>query len=536
MFKYTKRIIAAFVCLTVLFSLCGCGGKSVMDTISNLGKDKEPEPIDEIGFTVPYIRTDSLDPYKLTNSMNKYISSLIYDSLFKVDETFKETAVIAESYTVADKKLTVKIKNGLKFTDGTPLTANDVVYSFNQAKASVTYAAYLENIDSASTDSTYTAAFTLRNTDKSEAANLIFPIVKKGSYDKTASEDIQTDSDDEESTTTASGGGYTSKIPVGSGRYTFVTNSESKYLQYNKSRLGGYNPKYAKIGLIDISASESFSSLFELNKIDFYCDNFDSGKYTKFTKISNNIELTNLVYLGINSQDSVLSEPKVRRAISLALNRAELASDAFAGCAVASALPFHPSYYKLKGCTLPTLNQKTDSAIELLEDVGYSKINDSGARYNENKVMDLTLLVNSENDFRRSLARGIQQALEKIGINVTIREASYSDYASSISSDSFDMYIGETELPNSFGLSRFFSTDGGLRYGIAEKSETARIYNKYLGGQADMQKLIGTFSDELPFIPIAFRQGITVSSDKITSEIKTVPGDCFANIDEWTAQ
>ena len=114
MFKYTKRIIAAFICLTVLFSLCGCGGKSVIDTISNLGKDKEPEPIDEIGFTVPYIRTDSLDPYTLTKSMNKYISSLIYDSLFKVDDTFKETAVIAESYTVADKKLTVKIKNGLK--------------------------------------------------------------------------------------------------------------------------------------------------------------------------------------------------------------------------------------------------------------------------------------------------------------------------------------------------------------------------------------------------------------------------------------
>ncbi len=534
MLKYTKKIIAAFVCIAILFSLCGCGGKSVMDTISNLGKEKEPEPLDEIGFTVPYMRTDSLDPYKLTNSMNKYISGLIYDSLFTVDETFKETAVIAESYTVADKTLTVKIKSELKFTDGTPLTANDVVYSFDQAKTSVTYAAYLENIDSAATDSTYIVTFALKNTDSSEAANLIFPIVKKGSYDEDTSDNTQTD--DEESTTTASGGGYTSKIPVGSGRYTFVTNSESKFLQYNKSRLGGYNPKYAKIGLIDISASESFSSLFELNKIDFYCDNFDSGKYTKFTKISDNVELTNLVYLGINSQNSVLSEPKVRRAISLALNRAELASDAFAGCAVASALPFHPSYYKLKGCTLPTLNQKTDSAVQLLEDVGYSKINTSGARYNEDKVMNLTLLVNSENDFRRSLARGIQQALEKININVTIREVSYSDYASSISGDSFDMYIGETELPNSFGLSRFFSTDGGLRYGISEKSETARIYNKYLSGQADMQKLIGTFSDELPFIPIAFRQGITVSSDKITSEIKTNPGDCFANIDEWTAQ
>lgn len=536
MLKYTKRIIAFFVCAVMLFTLCACSsGKTVMDTISNLGKTKETEPIDEIGFTAPYLRTDSLDPYKASNSMNKYISHLIYDSLFGVDSSFKETAIIADSYTISDKSLTVKIKSGLKFTDNSPLTSKDVVYSFKQAKDSIAYAAYLENIDSADASGDNAVTFMLKSSDGSEAANLVFPIVKNGSYDEESTDNTDT-GDDEESTTASSSGGYTSKIPVGSGRYTFVTSGETKYLQYNKDRLGGYNPKYAKIGLVDISASESFSSLFNLSKIDFYCDNFDSGKYTKFTKISSNIELTNFVYLGINSQNSVLSEPKVRRAIALALNRTELASDAFAGCAVATSLPFHPSYYKLSGCTLPTLNIKTDNAENLLDEVGYSKINSSGARYNEDKVMNLTLLVNSENDFRRSMARGIQQALEKINIKVTIREVSYSDYASAITGESFDMYIGETELPNNFSLLRFFSSEGGLRYGISEKSETAKVYTKYLSGQADIQKLIGTFSDELPFIPLAFRQGITVKSDKIKSDIKTVPGDCFANIDEWTAQ
>lgn len=540
MLKYTRKIVAAFVCVAVLFSLCGCnGGKSVIDTISNLGSKKEAEPIDEIGFTVPYMRADSLDPYKLTNSMNRYVSRLIYDSLFGVDESFREVAIIADSYTVSGKALTVKIKTGLKFTDGTPLTSEDIVYSFNTAKESLSYAPYLENIGQAQADGTCSVVFSLLMPDSSEAANLIFPIVKNGSYTDNGNGDEYPASEDdgeESATVPSSDTGYTSKIPVGSGRYTFVSNSESKYLMYNKDRIGGFSPRYAKIGLVDISASETFSSLFDLNKIDFYCDNFDSGKYTKFTKVSDNVALTNFVYLGVNSQDSILSEPKVRRAIALALDRTELASVSFAGCAVPTALPFNPSYYKLTGCTLPTLNIKTDNAVKLLEDAGYKSISESGIRYKEDKAMSFTLLVNSENDFRRSLARGIQQALDKINIKITIREASYSEYASAVTSGSFELYIGETELPNSFGLSRFFSDDGGLRYGISEKSETARIYEKYLIGKADMQSLIGSFSDEMPFVPLAFRQGITVSSDKITSEIKTVPGDCFANINEWTAK
>ena len=98
MFRKTKRIVAIALSLALLLSLCSCGGgKSVIDTISNLGK-KEHEPIDEIDFTVPYMRADSLDPYKLTDSMNRYVSGLIYDSLFDVDSSFKEKAVIADSF------------------------------------------------------------------------------------------------------------------------------------------------------------------------------------------------------------------------------------------------------------------------------------------------------------------------------------------------------------------------------------------------------------------------------------------------------
>lgn len=531
MSEHMRRIIAALVCVVMLLSLCGC--KDGADVISSLGKSStEKEGIDEIGFTLPYLRTDSLNPYTSTGTMNRYISSLMYDSLFSVNSEFKPVEVIAESYKLNNKTLSVTLKSGLKFTDGTALTADDVVYSFKLAKDSIHYIPYLGNISQAAADGDGKVNFTLAYADSDEVTNLIFPIIKSGSDVTGSSTDVA--DDDEEVTTVATE--TSTKLPIGSGRYTLVADSQTKYLQVNKNRLGGYHPEYNKIGLADVADTETLQSLFNLKRIDFYCDDFSEGKYVKFGQISSKMMLTDFVYLGINSNNKVLSDEKVRRAIALALDRTELASVAFAGCAEATQLPFAPSYYKLNDCTLPTLKCKTDSAVELLESVGYTKIGDSGARYSDDKSLNVTLLVNNENDFRRSLARSVQQALEKINIKVTIRECSYSDYSSAVESESFDIYIGETKLSNNFGLSRFFTSNGGLRYGIDLKSKTARLYTDYADGKVNMQSFIDSFSDELPFIPIAFRQGIAVSSDTIKTDIVTAPNDCFANIDEWTAQ
>ena len=519
------------LCLAILFSLCGCkDGKSVIDSISNLGKQTQPTPKDEIAFTIPYMRTDSLDPFSTEETMNRYVASLLFDPLYTVNSGFGAVGVIAKESKLSGNKLTVTIKSGLKFTDGSALTSADVVYSFNRAKESAAYIAMLENIEQADDDGIYNIVFTLKSPDSGETANLTFPIIKEVSDKKQDEDDSEDDEDNENNNSSQT------KLPIGSGRYTFVSNSETKYLQYNAQRLGSYTPTYAKIGLADVADTEGLQSLFNLQRIDYYCDSFSDGKYAKFSKISSKIELTNFVYLGVNSGSNVLSDPKVRRAIALALDRSVLASDSYAGCAVATSLPFHPSFYKLKNCTVPTLKNKTDSAVELLESVGYSNIGDSGARYSEDKSLNITLLVNSENDFRRSLARGVQQSLAKIGILVTIRELSYSDYVSAVESESFDLYIGETELSNSFNLSKFFSEDGGLKYGIDQKSKTANIYSDYIGGNAEIQQFIDAFSDDLPFIPIAFRQGIAVKSDNIKTDIVTNPDDGFANIDEWTAQ
>ena len=51
-----------------------------------------------------------------------------------------------------------------------------------------------------------------------------------------------------------------------------------------------------------------------------------------------------------------------------------------------------------------------------------------------------------------------------------------------------------------------------------------------------MQEFLDVFCGELPFIPIAYRQGAAVRADSIKTSAKTTVGEWFLNIDEWTAE
>lgn len=63
-------------------------------------------------------------------------SLLFHSSLLKRDLDLNIVNDLAEDYKISDDKLTytVTLKDGLKFSDGTDLTADDVVFSYNKAK------------------------------------------------------------------------------------------------------------------------------------------------------------------------------------------------------------------------------------------------------------------------------------------------------------------------------------------------------------------------------------------------------------------
>src|SRR5881227_4228988 len=76
------------------------------------------------------------DPHSQNEGLTNNINSLVYEFLTDRDKKLGLRPALAESWQrVNDTTWRVKLRSGVKFHDGTPFTADDVVFSFERARA-----------------------------------------------------------------------------------------------------------------------------------------------------------------------------------------------------------------------------------------------------------------------------------------------------------------------------------------------------------------------------------------------------------------
>lgn len=90
-------------------------------------------------------RLAGVDPAAVTGYTSTYLCCNIYDSLIMYDFDGKVVPLLAESWEISDDFLsyTFKLKKGVKFHDGSELTASDVVFSLNRIVTMATGYSYL---------------------------------------------------------------------------------------------------------------------------------------------------------------------------------------------------------------------------------------------------------------------------------------------------------------------------------------------------------------------------------------------------------
>ena len=109
----------------------------------------------------------TLDPYQATDLLSRSVAKSFYEGLFGFDKDMKLQNVLAESYEVSDDGLvyTVKLRKGVKFSDGEPFNAAAVKANFerviNPDKHLTRYTLY-KNIDRIEAVDEYTVKFHLK--------------------------------------------------------------------------------------------------------------------------------------------------------------------------------------------------------------------------------------------------------------------------------------------------------------------------------------------------------------------------------------
>lgn len=495
------KIISLLLCICMLFSACK-NNRETPDESTTAPAESTTENNVNIENTfsksdgkisLPYNESDGLNPFFAKSDENLYLCRLLFEPLYAVDSTYTPNGVVAESISVNGNVATVKIKRGISCRGSSNINADDVVYSFNLAKASYGWADDLKSISAAAAVNDYAVNFTLDYADSLVAGKLTFPVVKSGTAD------VQT------------------AVPTGSGNYYHL---EGKLISLADSE--------KQIYLCSVGTRDSVEDALKIGMSDIFFSNMSDCNYTGAAGNTQSVLLNNMVYLGINSSNGALNK-YIRSAIAAKIDSDEIALSAYQGHAVASKLPVNPESAVNDEITQIAANGDKALADNIIDRCGYTWYSGK-SKTNGTYLLSFTLIVNKDNKYRVAAAYSIADSLAECGFTINVQELSFTDYIERISSGNYDMYLGEVKLDSSMDLNSFFIEDSALSTGINKTDSAVTEYFNYRAGKITAQEYYKIFAEEYPFVPVVFRTGYVISSEDITLNLEQMPSDLYYGI------
>lgn len=385
-----------YLCLIVIIVLIACSGKEddKKETIQN----KEDKTI----TIVEKAEIKTLDPQKTVDSASLSVIQMINQKLFKIDNDGNIIPEIAEEVTKVDTKTTlIKIKKDLFFSNGEPVTVDDVLFSLNRAKESprMTQDFYMiesfEKVDDS----------TIKVKTFYEAGNLLHKLASMGAS-------IMNKKALEENEDNIVGSGMFKVKEWVSGDKLVLERNE--YFEDTSSNIN-------KLVIKFVPEANSRMIMLETGEIDLARDllPLDFKKISednKYTAIE--IETPSNMFLGFDLRNELLSDKRVRQAIAYAINNEDLVNTIFNGSATAATSPV-PKMTTGHNENSNSYPQDLEKAKELLAEAGYPD------------GFDIELYVSEDNQ-RVDMAVIIQDNLKKIGINAKIKTFQWASYVSTI--------------------------------------------------------------------------------------------------------
>ncbi len=151
-----KRLLSVCLALIMLLSLVACGG----------GSNPTPAPTPDEQTVLKFPLTsigNSMDPHPAQQGVDLTVTDQIYEGMFKIKDDGSLEPRLALSYEVSDDGLiyTYKLRQGVKFHNGDPLTVDDVVFSYQRCIDNKWRTSWLGNLVKVEATGDDTVALTL---------------------------------------------------------------------------------------------------------------------------------------------------------------------------------------------------------------------------------------------------------------------------------------------------------------------------------------------------------------------------------------
>ena len=510
-----RRAGAAALALVLCLLLCACRGgtEPVHDPDAFWDSDELLVPAPETdeaaelpavtAFTLPYLVGQTLDPVTCLDGIQQTVGALLYEGLFALDDTFTPQPLLCGDHSVdkTGKVHTFRLRGDASFSDGSGVSANDVLATYRRAQASERYIARFTNIQSMRVQHG-ALVITLKTPDSALPALLDIPIVKSGS-DR-------------------------GSVPIGSGPYVFANDENGAFLLRRSDRAYGSEPPLERIELTAVKDEASAAYLFSAFNLHLLtADLMGSSPAAALSNADiSDAPSTSLLYLGFNLGRDVCGNEALRRAMQSGFDRENVVASLLAGHAVPAQFPIHPA-----SPLYPAALESAYDATSYTTAVTESGIDAAAPR-------ELTLLVNSDNAFKVSLADYLCRELSVPGLTLTVRPLPWADYLWAVQKNDFDLYLGELRLTADWNLAPLLATGGALNYGGVRDAELDRLLAEFLAAESPetAAALCTRLSESAPIIPIVFKDISLLTTEGLIQGTAPTAADPFRGFADWTIQ
>ena len=319
--------------------------------------------------------TDSLDPARGFSTTGGIILKATYDTLVTFPDDSAETVIpsLATDWEISEDGTvyTFTLRDDVVFSNGDPLTADDVVFSFNRLKHVEGNPAFLaETIASVEAPDETTVVITLAHPDPTILARLVntaFGVVNAD----VVREQGATDAEDAAESDTAEE--WFNSNSAGSGPYVLESWEQSvETVLVRNENYWGEAPYFDRVIITNMPEAATQKTALEAGDIDMALDlTLDQVSTMESEEISIFRGATNTIMFLIMNQDpeigGPMSDPRVQLAVRLALDY-EGTVALWGGTTPASVIPvgFLGAYGPDRA-----LQRDLDRARELLEEAGY---------------------------------------------------------------------------------------------------------------------------------------------------------------------
>jgi len=494
-----KRIAALLVCLCLLLTGCnregdytptGDGlGEGAYTGGQNSGQNGENAP----QFSLPYYADRSLNPYQCTDFTNRTLFSLLYQSLFVTNRNYETEPQLCSRFSMSEdmKSYTFYVENAT-FSDGTPVTGEDVAASLNAAKDGAFYKGRFLHITQIIANPDGGVTLHLDTAMENLPLLLDMPIVKASQV--------------------------ADEKPMGTGPYVWFTAAGGDSLR--KRNNWWCSAKLAldaeTIALFAANSVTHIRDQFEFRGLSMVCADPGSDRYADYRCDYElfDSENGNFLYLAVSKDSKVFQKDGLRIALTYAIDRDRLAKDFYRGFARSASLPASPA--------CPWYNQKLAERYQYDGVRFVQEVKNAGA-----EGSSVVLLVNSDDSLRLRVAREIAQMLKDGGLQVELKTLGGNAYVEAIKARQYDLYLGQTRLSPNMDLSAFFATYGDLSWGGVNDMGAYALSLQALENHGNYFSLHKLVMDQGLLCPILFQSYSIFATRGLVSDLTPARDNLF---------